>query len=120
MIMSMIKKIKKMNLNLWIINIYIDNQVIIQSSAKSDIQFDQYFLQWIVKEMNSLHDLNIQIQIYWISVHIKMSDNKVADKAVKVTILKSKNTESEESLWHLIVLYKTQIWWWIVKKWINK
>lgn len=105
--------------DLWAVNIYTDNQAAIQSSAKPGTQSSQYLLQRIVKGIDSLHSLNVQVRIHWIPAHVGVPGNEAADRAAKAAALGPRIMENGEGVWHLTAPCKTRIRRRVAKEWTN-
>ena len=63
--------------------IFIDSQAAIRVIKFSKQQFDQFILQRIVTKLKHLKIFNKTVHIYWISTHIKVSDNETVDQTIK-------------------------------------
>ncbi len=122
MTMSIASTVKMMKLKLWVMNIYTDNQAAIWLAIKLSTQSDQYLLQCIVKRMNDLWSQKIQIWIWWILMHIKISENEEMNRMIKTVVqIRDLHTEKKQitEIWHLIAICKTRLCQQIAKEWIN-
>ena len=63
--------------------IFSDNQAAIKRLKNSSLKSDLYYIQLIRKWAEKLQNNNIQMQLKWVSEHMNIKKNELADKAAK-------------------------------------
>ena len=79
--------------------IFSDSQATIKRLKNSSLKSDQYYVQSIRKWTEKLQNNNIQMQLKWVSEHMNIKKNELADKtAKKETKLQKKAIKSYISI----------------------
>ena len=63
--------------------IFSDSQAAIKRLKKSELKAGQYYVQSIKNWTKKFQDIAIQLHLEWVSEHINIKGNELADKATK-------------------------------------
>ena len=112
-------KIKKIqNWEIWTVNIYVDNQVVIWVFINLKQQSEQYLLWDMIQNINKLQKQKICVQIHWISVYVEILNNEKVNKTAKMTAQEFK--VYLRKIYYLMITCKQSLWKQVVKQWTNE
>ena len=75
-----------LNINIFNLNIFVDNQTTIQTITNSKNYSNQYILRKICIKITKFQNKKIKIRLHWISIHQKISNNEKMNKLIKKII----------------------------------